>query len=457
MAIGFSSTRRKHPFSLALLGSASLFFAQPASAGFELTPAETPVAGPRSGGGVDSSVFPGSGGDRGVSSVPLAPKATQKTGAPVVLDMKPLDKPDPSVMRRSTRPASPVHKPSALSADEMTPMPAWEGSARGAPVPAAMPSLSTVSPDTAVTAEKMAPPPQVPLAPSLAATPGPSPGSVNFEGFGRDMPLALAMRQIVPADYAFSFDNGVDPGVRVSWTGGAPWNVVLQNALAPAGLQVTVENKMVVVQDKQPGAGMAPPPAPAPLAPPAASGVPVSLTTPVVPPNPRMQPLMKAPSPAVLPPKKGVEAEALMPMPAPVAASVPAASSMTLPAAQQPAASSSASVPVLPIQGASPPLSEVPARSFRSSEVREWAADSGASLRQTLSKWSREAGVQLYWSSQYDYPLQADVLLNGTYEKAVATLLDGLRDAQPRPLGRLHPNPPDGPAVLVIETRHIIN
>lgn len=108
---------------------------------------------------------------------------------------------------------------------------------------------------------------------------------------------------------------------------------------------------------------------------------------------------------------------------------------------------------------AAAPKDEIPAypHKFDANATRDWSADAGATLRSVLSRWSREAGVQLYWSSEYDYPLQADVMLNGTYEKAVSTLLDGMRDAQPRPLGRLHPNPPDGPAVLIIETRHVIN
>ena len=54
-----------------------------------------------------------------------------------------------------------------------------------------------------------------------------------IEGFGNDMPLALAIRQIVPARYAFSFGLGVNPAQRINWKGGKPWNEVLSDALAP--------------------------------------------------------------------------------------------------------------------------------------------------------------------------------------------------------------------------------
>ena len=69
-----------------------------------------------------------------------------------------------------------------------------------------------------------------------------------IEGFGTDMPLALALRQIVPPQYAFSFGNGVNPGMRISWQGGKAWNEVLADALAPAGVNVGIHNKKVLLR-----------------------------------------------------------------------------------------------------------------------------------------------------------------------------------------------------------------
>ena len=88
---------------------------------------------------------------------------------------------------------------------------------------------------------------------------------------------------------------------------------------------------------------------------------------------------------------------------------------------------------------------------------REWSASVGTTLRRILTDWSQQAGVQLHWSSQFDYPIQANVRMTATYQKAVETVLDGLRDAKPRPLARLHPNLPAGPAVLILQTQHVIN
>lgn len=69
-----------------------------------------------------------------------------------------------------------------------------------------------------------------------------------IEGFGADMPLALALRQIVPPSYAFSFGEGINPGTKISWNGGKPWNEVLKDALAPLGVSFDVQNSKLLLR-----------------------------------------------------------------------------------------------------------------------------------------------------------------------------------------------------------------
>jgi hypothetical protein len=69
-----------------------------------------------------------------------------------------------------------------------------------------------------------------------------------LEGFGSDMPLALALQQIVPADYVTSFESGVNVGQTVSWDGGKPWDQVVNDMLAPLQLQAVIVNKTVHVR-----------------------------------------------------------------------------------------------------------------------------------------------------------------------------------------------------------------
>lgn len=69
-----------------------------------------------------------------------------------------------------------------------------------------------------------------------------------IEGFGIKMPMALALSQIVPPEYAYSFSEGVNPGARLSWEGGKAWNIVLNDALTPLGIEASINGKKVVLR-----------------------------------------------------------------------------------------------------------------------------------------------------------------------------------------------------------------
>ncbi|MBI1301406.1 MAG: hypothetical protein GC137_07080 [Alphaproteobacteria bacterium] len=71
-----------------------------------------------------------------------------------------------------------------------------------------------------------------------------------IQGFGTEMPLALALTQIVPAEFAYSFGENINAGTPISWQGGKPWDVVLQEALAPLDIKVQIISKTVVLKTK---------------------------------------------------------------------------------------------------------------------------------------------------------------------------------------------------------------
>lgn len=60
------------------------------------------------------------------------------------------------------------------------------------------------------------------------------------QGFGRQVPLPFAARQIVLAKVKVTFGPGVDPAAVVDWTGGCPWNEALRAAVRSLGLRVAV-------------------------------------------------------------------------------------------------------------------------------------------------------------------------------------------------------------------------
>ena len=68
-------------------------------------------------------------------------------------------------------------------------------------------------------------------------------------GFGHDVPLAFAVRQVVPHYMHVSFGGTVDQQAHVSWQGGKPWRQVLRAAVKPLGLHVVMEEKTLRITE----------------------------------------------------------------------------------------------------------------------------------------------------------------------------------------------------------------
>lgn len=69
----------------------------------------------------------------------------------------------------------------------------------------------------------------------------------TIDGFGSELPLALALRQIVPPQYAFAF-NDVNAGQVVSWEGGKPWNEILAETLLSIDVEYTMKDKKIILR-----------------------------------------------------------------------------------------------------------------------------------------------------------------------------------------------------------------
>ena len=78
--------------------------------------------------------------------------------------------------------------------------------------------------------------------PSLAnhpQEPPAKPRTVVASGFGHEVPLRFAVRQLLPKNWRVRYGRGVDPDRPVSWEGGRPWDFVLRDAVKPLGLQAS--------------------------------------------------------------------------------------------------------------------------------------------------------------------------------------------------------------------------
>jgi hypothetical protein len=126
-----------------------------------------------------------------------------------------------------------------------------------APAATTMPEIITpviISGDNGVQAAPMAPVSSVKTdnsAPTSLATativmPAASDKDV-VQGFAAQIPLGLALRQVLPPGYTFSIDPGVSADTLVSYKGGKPWRQTVQEMLAPVGLTDREQGMSVVV------------------------------------------------------------------------------------------------------------------------------------------------------------------------------------------------------------------
>lgn len=63
--------------------------------------------------------------------------------------------------------------------------------------------------------------------------------TVVASGFGHNVPLRFAVRQLLPKNWHVRYGQGVDPDQLVSWDGGRPWDFVLRDAVKPLGFQAS--------------------------------------------------------------------------------------------------------------------------------------------------------------------------------------------------------------------------
>lgn len=217
----------------------------------------------------------------------------------------------------------------------------------------------------------------IPSAPVLSAS--------VIEGFGKDIPLVMALRDIVPAGYAFSFGAANIAGQKISWEGGKPWSEVLADSLSAVGLAYSLQGNVLMITSRE----------------------------------------MVVDAPSV---------------------SVPIAADQSVPYQTLDVARPSVEPNYLP-QSAETPSP----RGIVSMEAsRKWEARPGKTLRETLDQWCKESNVVLKWMTAYDYPINNAFYFNGTYGEAVDSLLSSYGGESPAPRGRLYPNLPDGPSVLMV-------
>ncbi|MFA5591923.1 MAG: TcpQ domain-containing protein [Micavibrio sp.] len=80
-----------------------------------------------------------------------------------------------------------------------------------------------------------------------------------------------------------------------------------------------------------------------------------------------------------------------------------------------------------------------------------WTAPAGMALKDVLQDWAGREGVAVIWHADDGFQVRQGMALNGTFESAVAALLDQFSSETPRPVGGLNTDPESGLRTLTID------
>ncbi len=261
-----------------------------------------------------------------------------------------------------------------------------------------------------------------------------------IDSFGSDMPLALALQEIVPTGYAYSFGVSVDAGRRVSWKGGKSWFAVIQDLVAPMGLVVDVKDHLVYITHPSSQRAEA-----------------LSTTSPRLKGQPAQNEvnLYQMRRQAIQDPGEAIATQPVETVQRieRIAAQEQAGKSASIPAQQVPRApkmllpedmASPADVPALPV---APYTGRDNAGGDDASNARPigiWEIQKGASLKRTLQDWGKKASYVLVWEPAHDYAVAADFSMKGDIRQAIKMLFaGGLSDENP-PRFVFQPSPRKG-------------
>ncbi len=282
-------------------------------------------------------------------------------------------------------------------------------------------------------------PPKV-SAPNAVQNTAPSPYA-KAVGFGSDLPLAIALGQIIPPEYIYSFDQGVNPGARVSWTGGKSWNFVLSDMLSSVGLTADISGKSVYIRavgERSHSNNAQPRAAPVSLhtlnnnanknsnavtAMRTLSNVPIAVIARPTTKNPIS--LIKRhnitdPGMAV-PPRLALRDHSIMMTP--------------LPAVKRALAA------IAPAAGT---------RDNNYARIDFWEVEKGSSLKDTLIAWGARGNIDLIWESSYDYRVSKNIMINDSFRQALkAIMTEGLNENERPSFTFLEDNNNKAPVLII--------
>lgn len=251
----------------------------------------------------------------------------------------------------------------------------------------------------------------------------------RFEGFGQDIPLESAARQIVPDNVKVEYGAGVDAQTGITFSSAADWQSALSQAVSKKGLKAEIgKDGVTIVKAPKNEAARA-----------------YSST-------PSKQNVQKKNRSA----NRGVRPAAPVEQHGPrVVADAPAASPTSASSASTAAAPSAttqggggftirqAAAPApVPTPAAAPATGHgMDGKEFASKDSWKPVSSSigsgkfivvpGYDLRVTLESWAAATGWTVNWQSEFKYQIEADATFQGDFVQATTDLIKAMSEARP--------------------------
>lgn len=254
----------------------------------------------------------------------------------------------------------------------------------------------------------------------------------NIDGFGQDIPLSLALQQIIPSAFSVNFAPGVNPGLPITWEGGRPWNVIFEDILASMNVGARMEGTEIII------------------APYIAANAPR---------NARFI-IAQAPDFLYEQAQYGQYSYGNAPPSNQYQAGNNYSHGAFAPSHPGNIGISGQAVNFIP-QG-----NIAPQRNFFDQDYTPppnttliWTAAPGERVSDVLRNWAAQQNVQLLWNVPSDVTVDRTYHFQGTLQDASNNLLQAVQyltqpyagnQSRPAPQARLYPNLPDGPAILLV-------
>ena len=253
----------------------------------------------------------------------------------------------------------------------------------------------------------------------------------RFEGFGQDIPLSSAAKQIAPGGTNVEYGPGVSQDTSVTFSSAADWQSALAQAVAKKGLKATFGKDSVTISQA----------APAPKA---------------------ERPYSSAPSRDIVQKKHGgrngkkhaapvqsesgprVVAEASAPSASPASsdAAAPARTNVSQVGGGGFVIRTSSAAPAAKTTSAAPAKGHgMDGKEFASKDGWKPAGNPSTSgkfivvpgydLRATLESWAASTGWTVNWKSEFKYEIEADATFEGDFVKATSALIQAMSEARP--------------------------